>query len=117
MVRAAAIGLPLWLSLLLGLGWAGAGPLAGFVVASLFAFVVVLVLERLVFSRVGHRGWNDRVVQIGAILTLALPVVAVIVFALLPGDGGAVVWGAMLAMIALGFAVAIYSLKPPKGRD
>ena len=117
MVRASAIGIPLWLVLLLALGWAGAGPLAGFVVASLFSCVVVLVLERLVFGRLAHVGWNDRVVQVGAILTLTLPLVAVVVFALLPDGGGAVLWGTMIAMVALGFVVAVWSLKPSRRRD
>ena len=117
MVRAAAIGIPVWLVLLLALGWAGAGPLAGFVVASLFSCVVVLVLERLVFGRLGHVGWNDRVVQVGAILTLVLPVVAVTVFALIPASSGGIVWGAMLAMVVLGFVVAVWSFKPSNDRD
>ena len=113
-VRAAAVGFPVWILLLLILGWAGGSALAGLVVASFLAVVVVLVLDR-VFAR-KTRGWDDNVARQGALGVLAA-IVLVPTFAgialWIGGDGAAlaVIWGSLTLLPVAGLFVAIRSTR------
>lgn len=113
-VRAAAIGFPVWIWLLLVLGWAGGSALAGLVVASFLSAVVVLVADRVLTRR--SSGWDDRVARQGALGVLAaivvVPALAWIAF-WLGGDRAAlgVIWGSLTFLPVAGVFVAIRSTR------